>query len=84
MKKLLNVKNKKLTFVRIILIALPSYLVAFFSQKILFVVPTIAMMMMIANSIETGNTSNRNRIEEDNLAEIDSDSDGLSDGEGSV
>ena len=83
MKKLLNVKNKKLTFVRIILIALPSYLVAFFSQKILFVVPTIAMMM-IANSVETGNTSNRNRIEEDNLAEIDSDSDGFSDGEGSV
>ena len=42
------------------------------------------MMMMIANSIETGNTSNRNRIEEDNLSEIDSDSDGLSDGEGGV
>mgnify|MGYP001246688379 CR=1 FL=1 len=84
MKKLLNLKNKKLTFVRVFIIALPSYLVAFFTQKILFVVPTIAMMMMIANSIETGNTSNRNRIEDDNLAEIDADSDGIGDSDGSI
>lgn len=84
MKKVLNLKNKKLTFLRIVIIAFPSYMVAFFTQKILFVVPTIAMMMMIANSIESGNTSNRNRIEDDNLAEIDSDSDGIGDSDGSI
>jgi len=37
------------------------------------------MMMMIANSIELGNTTNRNRIEDD--SSVDGDGDGFEEGD---
>tara|TARA_B100000989_G_scaffold261310_1_gene212289 strand:+ start:2133 stop:2408 length:276 start_codon:yes stop_codon:yes gene_type:complete len=91
MKNFLKLKNKRLILAKIFIIALPTYAVAFLTQKILYVVPTIAMMMMVANSIESGNMSNRNRIDEDGSREVDSDSDGsgdssdgISEGDGGV
>lgn len=80
MKNFLRLKNKRLILAKIFIIALPTYAVAFLTQKILYVVPTIAMMMMVANSIESGNMSNRNRIDEDGSREVDSDSDASDDG----
>ena len=80
MKNFLRLKNKRLILAKIFIIALPTYAVAFLTQKILYVVPTIAMMMMVANSIESGNMSNRNRIDEDCSREVDSDSDASDDG----
>ena len=80
MKNFLRLKNKRLILSKIFIIALPTYAVAFLTQKILYVVPTIAMMMMVANSIESGNMSNRNRIDEDGSREVDSDSDASDDG----
>ena len=60
----------KLNLVKVIIIGIPSYSVAIFSEKIVYVVPTIAMMMMIANSVEMGHTTSRNRIDsEDSLTE---------------
>ena len=60
----------KLNVAKIIIIGIPSYSVAIFSEKIVYVVPTIAMMMMIANSVELGHTTSRNRIDaEDSLTE---------------
>ena len=69
----IGIKDRKLIFLKIFLIAVPSYVIAFLTEKVVFVVPTIAMMMMIANSIESGNTSNRNRIEDDSSVEGDGD-----------
>ena len=81
MKKLnsIKIKDRKLIFFKIFLIAVPSYIVAFLTEKVVFVVPTIAMMMMIANSIELGNTTNRNRIEDD--SSVDGDGDGFEEGD---
>tara|TARA_B100000780_G_C20950559_1_gene379195 strand:- start:354 stop:617 length:264 start_codon:yes stop_codon:yes gene_type:complete len=75
MKKInfINIKDKKLIFLKVFLIAFPSYVIAFLTEKVVFVVPTIAMMMMIANSIESGNTTNRNRIDDDSSVEGDGD-----------
>ena len=93
--KNLSIKNKKLLLAKIFVIAFPTYIIAFLTQKILYVVPTIAMMMMVANSIESGNISSRNRIDEDGSREVESDSDasdggsgdssnGISEGDGGV
>ncbi len=65
MIKVFEIKDKKLILLKILVIAFPSYIVAFLTEKIIFVVPTIAMMMMIANAIETANISNRNRLDDE-------------------
>ena len=82
MLKLFNLDDKKLLIAKILVIGVPSYAVAFFTGKILYVVPTIALTIMIANSIDTGNTSSRNRVEEESIKDVEADTDGLGDGEG--
>ena len=69
---------------RIAVIAIPSYAVAFYTEKVVYVVPTIAMMMMIANSVEHGTTSNRNRVDEDNGNVDDAGGDAVADGDAGV
>ena len=68
------------------MVAIPSYTVAFYTEAIFYVVPTIAMMM-IANSAEIRTISNRSRIDENVTEEAADDaalsSDGLSEGNGS-
>jgi hypothetical protein len=81
-QKKIDFENKKLTLIRMLIVALPSYGVALLTEKVFYVVPTIAMMMMIANSIETGSTSNRNRIDEDGISVDETSSDGLGEGDG--
>ena len=78
----IKVKNSYLMLLKISIIAIPSYIIAFLTEKVAFVVPTIAMMMMIANSVEVGNTTNRNRLEDE--ASIEGDGDGFEDGDGGV
>lgn len=68
-KKVLNLSDQKLTFVRMVIVAIPSYAVAFMTEKVFYVVPTIAMMMIIAHSIERGNITNRNRIDDESAEE---------------
>ena len=48
--------------VRILIIGIPSYSVAVFTEIVIFVVPTAAMMM-IANWVEFGNSTSRNKID---------------------
>ena len=50
----------KLNVVKVLIIGIPSHSAAIFFEKIVYVVPTIAMMMMIANSVEMGHTTSRN------------------------
>ena len=77
----IKVKNGYLILLKITIIAIPSYIIAFLTEKVAFVVPTIAMMM-IANSVEVGNTTNRNRLEDE--TSIDNDGDGFEEGDGGV
>lgn len=49
--------------VRILIIGMPSYSVAVFTEIVIYVVPTAAMIMMIGNSVEFGNSTSRNRID---------------------
>jgi hypothetical protein len=82
MFKSIKVKNGYLILFKITIIDIPSYIIAFLTEKVAFVVPTIAMMMMIANSVEVGNTTSRNRLEDD--TSIDNDGDGFEEGDGGV
>ena len=63
----LNTKSNhlKLFILRFLIVSIPSFLIAFLFEKITLVVPTIAMFIIIANSIETGSNTNRNRIDDD-------------------
>lgn len=79
---LFNFQDKKLLITKIFIIGIPSYTVAFFSEKILYVVPTIALTIMIANSIDTENSSSRNRLDDESVNDVNADSDGLGDGDG--
>lgn len=78
----IKIKDRKLILFKILLIAFPSYIIAFLTEKVAFVVPTIAMMMMIANSVEVGNTTNRNRLEDE--SSVEGDSEGFDEGDGGV
>ena len=42
---------------------------ALITEKIFYVVPTIAMMLIISNSVENGSSSSRNRIDDDGVAD---------------
>ena len=55
----------KLIFAKVLIIAVPSFGIAFVTEKIHFIVPTIAMCLMIANSLEDEQTTFRNRLEEE-------------------
>ena len=77
----IKIKDRKLILFKILLIAFPSNIIAFLTEKVAFVVPTIAMMM-IANSVEVGNTTNRNRLEDE--SSVEGDSEGFDEGDGGV
>ena len=81
---MLGLEDQKLTFFRMAIIAIPSYSVAFLTEKVFYVVPTIAMMMIIANSVERGNITSRNRIDDDGAARDETSSEGFSKGDAGV
>lgn len=60
-----QIKPDRLLFAKLIIVGIPTYAVAIFTEEIFYIVPTIAMTLMIANSVERGSISNRNRIEEE-------------------
>lgn len=61
----------RLILLRMIIIAVPCYAVAFATGKVVFVVPTIAMMMMVASAVESGQASSRNRVDGEENIETD-------------
>ena len=77
----MSIDNPRLTIARLLIVALPTYAVAGFTEKIFYIVPTIAMSLMVANAVESATTSNRNRIEDEaGVADESDGSDGI-DGE---
>ena len=71
----------RLLFAKLIIVGIPTYAVAIFTEEIFYIVPTIAMTLMIANSVERGSLSNRNRIEEEDNAIDEGDGGDSLDGE---
>ena len=65
-----------------LVIAVPSYAVAFMTEKVFYVVPTIAMTMIIANAVEEGTVTSRNRLEDDAQSVDDASGEGLGEGDG--
>lgn len=72
MHLLKKMKPDPVFYIRAGIILIPSYLIAFLTEEIFFVVPTIALTLILANSIEIDDETNRNRIDED--AALDSSS----------
>lgn len=74
--EIMDAKDKGLVFFKGSIVAIPSYLMAYLSQSITLVVPTIALCLLLANSIERGSNSSRNRLDDetsgDNEAATDS------------
>ena len=83
MKLDLKSNNLKLFILRFLIVSIPSFLIAFLFEKITLVVPTIAMFIIIANSIETGSNTNRNRIDDDG-SKMDNVEDGTDGSDGVV
>ena len=83
MKLDLKSNNLKLFSLRFLIVSIPSFLIAFLFEKITLVVPTIAMFIIIANSIETGSNTNRNRIDNDS-SKMDNAEDGTDGSDGVV
>ena len=73
--------QKGLIFIKVIVVAIPSYTAALLTEKVTIVVPTIAMFMLIANSIESGLLSNRNRLDDDGTIDDEGDSGDFDPGE---
>ena len=74
----LSIDNPRLTIARLLIVALPTYAVAGLTEKIFYIVPTIVMSLMVANAVESGTTSNRNRIEDEaGVADESDSSDGI-------
>jgi len=65
----------KLTAFKILIVCIPSYLIAFTTNKITLVVPTVALFMYVASALKRTPASNRNRVDE----ETGSDSSDMSD-----
>jgi hypothetical protein len=61
----LKIHDLKLSLVRTLIVAVPSFTVASLTESMPLVVPTIALTMMVASSVETGSVSNRNRLDEE-------------------
>ena len=76
-----QIKLDRLLFAKLIIVGIPTYAVAIFTEEIFYIVPTIAMTLMIANSVEEGTLSNRNRIEEEANAVDEGDGGDSFDGE---
>ena len=73
--------QKGLILIKVMVVAIPSYAAALLTEKVTIVVPTIAMFMLIANSIESGLLSNRNRLDDDGAIDDEGDSGDFDPGE---
>lgn len=49
----LFIDNPRVTFARVLVVALPTYTIAGLTEKFFYIVPTIAMTLMVANAIES-------------------------------
>ena len=88
MNSLVNIKMNKLSVARAAIMAVPTYTVALMTEQMFYVVPTIAMMLLIANAVELASPKIENRIDDNDgsLEQVEqnslSDADGFGDVDG--
>lgn len=59
-------KNHKLAFTKALIVLVPSYLVAYLTEMMVYVVPTLAAAGFFASSIEASDVEIRRRVDEEN------------------
>jgi hypothetical protein len=72
--RMLNIKIKepKLLFIKVVIIFVPVFSVAYFTQNMIFILPTLAGGMLFGTSLsDTSNTENSDGSSDE--AEMDSD-----------
>lgn len=55
----------KAAFTKALIVLIPSYTVAFLTEKMVYVVPTLAAAGFFASTLEVGKKSTINRVDED-------------------
>ena len=72
----LRIKNPKLLVIKILIIFLPIYLIAYFTQNMVYVLPAIALGVIFGSNI---NDNSKKHVDED-MDEESTDSSDASDG----
>lgn len=50
----LKIKNPKSLFIKILIIFVPIYLIAYFTQNMIYVLPTLAVGIVFGNNLDDG------------------------------
>ena len=50
----LKIKNPKSLFIKILIIFVPIYLIAYFTQNMIYVLPTLAVGIVVGNNLDDG------------------------------
>ena len=50
----LKIKNPKSLFIKILIIFIPIYLIAYFTQNMIYVLPTLAVGIVVGNNLDDG------------------------------
>ena len=50
----LKIKNPKSLFIKILIIFIPIYLIAYFTQNMIYVLPTLAVGIVFGNNLDDG------------------------------
>ena len=56
----LSIANPKMLFLKIFIIFLPTYLVAYFIDNMVYVLPTLASALIIGNGLDKQNSDDTN------------------------
>lgn len=72
----LRIKNPKLLVIKVLIIFLPIYLIAYFTQNMVYVLPAIALGVIFGSNI---NDNSKKHVDED-MDEESTDSSDTSDG----
>ena len=68
----LTIKNPKLLVIKVLLIFVPVYAIAYFTQNMIYILPTLAVGLLFGTNLTE--TSEKDEIDEDSdMSEMDTD-----------
>ncbi len=71
----LKIKNPKSLFIKILIIFVPTYLIAYFTQNMIYVLPTLAVGIVFGNNLDDGYKKDNDGEEGDDSDSGDASSD---------
>ena len=71
----LKIKNPKSLFIKILIIFVPIYLIAYFTQNMIYVLPTLAVGIVFGNNLDDGYNKDDDGVEGDDGNSGDASSD---------